>query len=287
MILSNIDYCLLKYRPSAVLGEQVNLGIIFFLKEEGELKFIFPAALGRLNSLFPGVDINRVKQYLKNFKNTVNTFSKNNVELIKTTSAEKLLGDYLLVPDSNSLFFSEMRTTRYAKLEELLQQYDEKYFSAYYERHDDEKHSDQYLLSRFAKKNEQKSLAKLFKKGVSVANKKGITTKFEYAWQNGHINLIKPLSFDLVHKSSIQEKSVKWYGYLSQLEEVALQKDLIFNFLLAKPANKELAKPFEDAISILEEKKNIVKLIYEDALEAYVADAEATIKPFQEASFFV
>ena len=188
--------------------------------------------------------------------------------------------EYLLIPDDNSLFFSEKISSAYQNKDAVIKHYTDKYFSVYYSAHQNKKHTDDYLLSEFTRKINNKVNPNLLKRDYSIENKKGVSAKFDYAWQNGHINLIKPLSFDLKHKSSIQEKSVKWFGYLTQLEDIAEENNLLFNFLIAKPSDNELSGAYNEAVSILEEKNKIIKLINEDELDNYIKETEATIRPF-------
>jgi hypothetical protein len=280
MNLKNIDYCLLKFRPSVVLGEQVNIGILFYFKEVSELKFIYPDSLARLSALFPNVDVNRIKKKLKNFKNRVVQFCKDKNNELLELGFDRIRDEYLLIPDDNSIFFSEQFSSTYQNKDAILKHYTDKYFSVYSHESINKKHSDEYLLSEFTKKINKKVSFGLSKRDYSIENKKGVSAKFDYAWQNGHINLIKPLSFDLKHKSSIQEKSVKWFGYLTQLEEIAEENNLLFNFLIAKPFDKELSGAYYEAVSILEEKNRIIKLIKEDDLDNYIEETESTIRPF-------
>lgn len=283
MSLQKFQYSLLKYCPSQLLGEQVNVGILFFFEGDNELKFIYPKALSRLSSLFGHINLNVFKDYFKALKKKVFLLSKDKA-ILRELTINDIIKNELFVPDSNSLFFGKVETAKYKDFRATLEHYHNQYFAPYFGTPDSEKHSDKYLLKTFSDKIVKKDsrFKSLAKRDYKVSNKRGIYTKFEYAWQNGSLNLIKPLSFDLVHKSSIQEKSVKWFGYVSQLEETARQKNLLFNFLVAKPRNKKLFNSFDDAISILEDKKGLVKMVYEENFDDYVEEVEKTIKPLEE-----
>lgn len=285
MNLKTFHYSVLKYCPSHSLGEQVNIGILFFFKEEETVKFISPKALSRLSSLFPYININVLKGYLKNIKNKINLFSKNK-KILRGLSPKEFIENNILNPDSNSLYFSDIRTAKYNTIEQVLNHYYNSYFSVYHNQEKSLKHSDQYLIKQFSQKiNTNKKFNALFKRSVKVSNKRGIQTTFDFAWQNGHVNLIKPLSFDLVQKNSIQEKSVKWFGYVTQLEARAKTENLLFNFLVAKPSNKELYKSYEEALTILEDKKDVVALIFEEKVDAYLEEAQDTIQPLEKDAF--
>lgn len=285
MNLKAFQYSLLKYCPSYALGEQVNVGIVFFFKEDLELKFIFPTALSRLHSLFPNVDVRIIKSYIKNIRTKINVLSKNK-SLLEKSNFDELLQDHVLTPDSNSLYFDAIKTSKYTTIEQLLEHYYNSYFSVYHNQEKSLKHSDQYLVKQFSDKiSTHQKFSALVKRSVKVSNKVGIQTTFDFAWQNGHVNLIKPLSFDLIHKNSIQEKSVKWFGYVTQLETRAKAENLVFNFLVAKPSDKKLYKSYEEALTILEDKKEVVELVFEEKIDAYLEEAQDTIQPLEKDEF--
>lgn len=282
--LKPFEYCLLKYCPSYALGEQVNVGIFFFFKEELTLKFFFPEALSRLNSLFPATNINVLRTYFKNIQNKIKALSKDK-ELLKKSTLDDL-HKLVLTPDSSSLFFERVRTSQYNTINNAITYYEKSYFDVYKHKTEEGKHSDQYLVKKFAEKiGQHRDFSALFKREFRVTNKSGISAKFDFAWQNGHINLIKPLSFDLMHPSSIQDKSVKWFGFVAQLEETAKNNNLVFNFLVAKPTDKNLFESFEESISILEDKTGLVELVDEENLDKYLEEARETIKPLEYNGF--
>jgi hypothetical protein len=262
-----------------VLGEQVNVGIFLFFREDNTIKFIFPSALSRLTALFPDAILSQLKTYLHTFKSKVSTLAKEK-ELIKELKTEKLISEHLLVPDSNSLFFDTVKTTKYKTVKDALEYFEKKYFAPYHKKEQKEKHSDDYLSKHFSQKLEAKTFGTLFKRDVKISNEY-ISTSFEFAWKNGHINLVKPLSFDLEQKSSIQDKSVRWYGYVNQLEDVALKNGFVFNFLVAKPRDIDLFETFEKGITIIEKLGDIVNLVYEEAFDEYLDNAQNTISPLE------
>lgn len=284
MELKNFQYSLLKYCPSYLLGEWVNVGILFFFPESKEFKLIFPTALGRLSRSFPDTKIQQVKNDLNLLKSKLTTINKSD-NIIQDHLNSKFIDENILLPDSTNLFFEDIKTAKYKDIGKTLNFYYKQYFAPYFEVEEGGRHNDQYLVKNFSQKIEGKKFSKLAKRNVEVTNKIGISAKFNYAWKNGHINLVRPLSFDLVHKKTIEEKSVKWFGYIEQFREKATKSDLIFNFLVAKPSEKSLFKSFDKIISILDKEQDLVKLIYENEIDDYIKEAESSIKPLDENSF--
>jgi hypothetical protein len=109
-----------------VLDEQVNVGILIFLKEDSKLQFVYPNSLTRLTYLFPNIDLNWIKEKLEIFKNRVNQFNTNGL-----INFESIRDEHLLILDDNSLFFSNTINIKYTNSDGILKHYIEKYFSSY------------------------------------------------------------------------------------------------------------------------------------------------------------
>ena len=136
------------------------------------------------------------------------------------------------------------------------------------------KHSESYLLKKFTEF--------IFRKGESIKNKlivnkvietKEISIKFDLGWQNGSLNLIKPISFDLGEAQAIQNKSVVHLGYLTLLENIAKSENIRFDFLVGKPQNASLNHAYTKALEILHEAKSPKRIITEEKLKNYSEEA--------------
>jgi len=92
--------------------------------------------------------------------------------------------------------------------------------------------------------------------------------------------LVKFLSFDLADKGNLQDKSFRWYGEFSQLEEQAQNEHLKLDLLLTKPQDKALFSSYDDVLQVLEGIPTHKTIIEESQLEDYVLQAVEHIKPF-------
>ncbi len=108
------------------MDEQVNVGILIFLKEDSKLQFVYPNSLTRLTYLFPNIDLNWIKEKLETFKTGVNQFNTNGL-----INFESIRDEHLLILDDNSLFFSNTINIKYTNSDGILKHYIEKYFSSY------------------------------------------------------------------------------------------------------------------------------------------------------------
>lgn len=265
-------FALLRYCPSYILGEQVNIGILYFFPDENKVDFVFPSTLVRLKDFYPEVQLKVVREYLQHIKKTsqniileTNTFfPENPQELI-----EKFFG----LPNSVSIYFESPKLGFYNSIETLKKQHDTLYFQSYYAKTGRNPHDEAYLKQTF-----EKQLATfdfkpdLLEKQYIIQGKRS-KIKFEYAWQNGVLNLVQPLSFDLTEAHSIQNKSFTWFGKLNQIKQQITDKKIHIDFLLAEPQNNALKDSCDEAIENLKDiGDDIFNVIPENKIEDYARE---------------
>jgi len=130
MNLKTFNYCVLKYCPSHALGEQVNIGILLLFKESDTARFIFPTNLSRLVALFPAVDINTLEKYLTNLRTKIEVLTEG-TNIMSQLTPKEFIATKVLVPDSNSLYFDELRTSKYDTIDATKEHYYNMYFDSY------------------------------------------------------------------------------------------------------------------------------------------------------------
>jgi hypothetical protein len=105
--------------------------------------------------------------------------------------------------------------------------------------------------------------------------------KFDIAWKNGSLNLVKPVSFDLVRPETILNKAYRFFGQFTDLESLAKINNYRFDLIISTPKKPELHKTFESAIDLLNKPSN-VKLIFEKDLPEYTRKTLDAINLFDE-----
>lgn len=273
-------YSVLKYRPSYLLEEQVNIGLLFLFLDDNKISFIYPKKLRRLTQFYPNTNLKTLKRYLHLFEQKGN---KLNVPLIDDNFNHFIEANFL-AKDASNLYFSPVKSGIYKSTSSIIEHYNNLYFSAYKGKTKQNKRDEAYLRGTFKTTLEQvltqdKEKLALFKSSLAIKNKIG-RTEFDYGWQNGTTNLVKFLSFDLADKGNLQDKSFRWYGEFSQLEEQAQNEHLKFDLLLAKPQNKALFSSYDDVLQVLESIPTNKTIIEENQLKDYVFKAAETVKPF-------
>ena len=279
-------YSLLQYRHSQFLGEVLNVGVLIFYPSANKLVFLKPEKLIRLKFAYPNVQEKTIKTYFKAFDDRI---SKLNVEpelfsgLETDASFKKFIFKEFLPEDSSSLQFGDIKksiqfTDNFETIENQLYNL---YFSVFehnigiYDRIDEVSILTRYkkLIKDIGSEIYNKKNTRLYF-DYEIKPKEGESFKFDIGWKNDTLNLVKPISFDVVRNETIQSKAYKFYGQFLDLQEYATEKNLRFDLLIAKPKKKELFKTFDNAINLLSKPRR-VKLVEQDELQAY---SEKTIK---------
>lgn len=120
------SYRVLKYRPSYLLDERINLGLLFSFPAEEKLIFLAPENLERVIQFYPDANLSFLKRYLDGFKAKANQLSTQN--LFK--NHQELVQNFIPI-DANSFFFSESKNGQYTDLEDIIRYYNKLYFDVY------------------------------------------------------------------------------------------------------------------------------------------------------------
>lgn len=272
----SFQYSILRYRPSYLLDERVNIGLAFYFPEEGALIFKYPKRLQRISQFFPNlIKLADIRRYLNAFEKRAIHLSKKKCK--KADELDEILSEYFLLKDANSLFFSEAKNGFYNHKENIINYYYEEFFRFYQISPAKNAHTENYLKEAF-----EESLKKLvepenvrshyFKRKIVIDNEVG-KTEFDFGWQNGTTNLIKTISFDLNDEHYIQRKAFRWYGELNQLSKKAQSENIRFDLLIARPQKKNLFKAYEKALYALDRIEANHHLLEEPDLKNYLKQA--------------
>lgn len=99
---------------------------------------------------------------------------------------------------------------------------------------------------------------------------------FQKSVKNGIWHCVQPVSFDLMHSSSIKEKAHKWLGQISSVSEQADQ--FMLYFLVAEPSRPELMDSYENAKTILEKVPSENVIFTEEESGALVEQLGAVVR---------
>jgi len=270
-------YCVLKYKHSPFLDESINIGVLIFFSNVGKFSFSYSKNLSRIKFIYNNVPERTIKEYLKQIDKRLERLSlKNDVfHKLEIDDLSSFISKYILPLDGSVLQFSNFKTDYQQDfkndfIEEILLN---KYFI------EDIKHQfnqpkEPELLHQFYDNlrgldfnliNKDK---KRFFVDYTVTNENGNEFKFDYAWQNGSLNLVKPISFDLKESKSIAEKAYKNLGQFIDLENEAKNNNLRYDLIIGKPKIKSLFKDYDHAVSLLDKIK-YARIIEENEIDNY------------------
>lgn len=279
---NSYKYSVLKYQHSLLLGESLNIGVLIYFATKNTFIFKYAKNLSRIKSVYDGVAEKTIKHYLTEIEATVSAI--NEIGLFdndKFAFFDLFIEKYLLPKDGSVLQFSKGKhcfvndlSSDYiisSLVNKLLPIKDKNVqLNTLSKEPQLTKTFYSYLSNLDFEKINNKS--EKFYKNYVVVNETGNEFYFDYAWQNGTLNLIKPISFDLKEPKSIAEKAYKNYGLFTDLKNEAEENNLRYDLLIGRPQSRDLFREYDHAVKLLStlEKVNIV---LEDQIESYSSKA--------------
>lgn len=277
--MNTIYFNLLKYVHSPFLGEEVNVGILLCFPEQGRLEFRYPARFKRLRHLYQSFSERQLLTYLAAFSKRV---ARANTELSSALSPERytaFIAHELVPADATVLRFGNLAKAVVFEDDDtqvVADQYYELYFAETQPApRAGQQKRDLFLISQFRRNLEahDAGVFQLLRRNVEI-NAAATSVRFDYAWQNGTENFVKPVSLDLADAEEINRKAVYTHGWLHLLAPVAEAEKYRFDLLLATPSDRKLFPAFDQAVKILDGTVAPKRIITEGRhLEEYSRDA--------------
>lgn len=273
-------YSILKYRHSQLLDEQLNVGLIVYFPDINKFAFEHSSNLKRVKAIYENVSDKVILHYLKQIDKRIE-FLNNRPSLFGDYDIEEHFSQFihkeLIASDASTLQFTKAfqgisyNETPKAIIDFLLVSYFSEFKTSLIETTSKSLRSvSERFFNKIAAQVDIETLEKeqkLFKK-YKVENETGKTYTFDYAWQNGTLNLVRPLNFDLKTGKGIEDKAHKTLGLFIDLENEALKDNLKYDLLVSKPTNKDFYKDYDHALKLLELPKR-VELVEETDINAY------------------
>ncbi len=272
-------YNILQYHHSLILNESINIGILFVFPDDNIVQYI-PGNIERVKLIYPNFNSVIVDRVIKGIFNKISAQHKSDSLFNALLNKEQLEEHQrLLRSDDSSLQFTNSKTAIYPfdDFEKIIKEYSTLLLPTYSqkkEEEDDDKNDEQFILKTFTKYlyNKLPNSSNLVSKN-RVIESNGIKLKFDYAWQNGSLNLVKPISFDLKKEQLIQTKSITYFGYLTKLRGYAFRNNARYDLLVSEPKNKEFIEEYNKALETIESAQAPIKIITQEKLEEYSEEA--------------
>lgn len=270
-------YCILKYKHSPYLDESINIGVLIYFNDTQRFLFKYSKTLNRVKSIYNNVPEKTIKEYIRQIDRHLKIYqnSFDNIFPLNDLNLKTFLSRYILPNDSSVLQFSHFKT-------ESLRDFNEEFI----EKIVLDKVFIDDLKTQISHQQEPKIISKLlstlkdsglnqfrhktsrFQEDYVLTNETGNEFKFDIAWQNGTLNLVKPIGFDLKEGIGIANKAHKNFGQFYDLQSEAEKNNLCYDLIIGKPTNRNLFKDYDHAVKLLQNIKNS-RLIDADDLKEY------------------
>jgi hypothetical protein len=268
---NQFKYSILKYSHSLLLGESLNLGILFSFDEGSDVRFM-AGNPQRVKSIYPSFDPTIFQTIVKGIKQKLDNGPSPHTLFPRNSPATELIQTYLLPEDSTSFQFTEPFTAvnSFGEPEKVMEEFSKVLLPDVEVRKEENRHNESFLLRRYVDYMTGRNINIEYRmRKNQLIQIKGLKMNFELSWKNGIVHLIKPISFDLKQESDIQNKSAQFFGYLDLLTEYAKRNDLTFDLLVGKPQDEKLHSSYEDALYILDRASAPKDIITEEKLADY------------------
>ncbi len=266
-----ITYSILQYNHSLLLGEVVNIGVLFYFPQEKTIKFVYNKPQ-RPKSIYPNFDSTTFNRYIRVIESRVKQF-KNDLhsEISLLKGFNEFINNHILKEDATALQFTPAQQiiNTFDSSQEAIHAYSNLFLPMVLTTKPAEKESDKHIVKGFESliRKSPVAWAKFEKKPKLKHN--DIELVFDLSWKNGSTNLIKALSFDLTDKFQIQRKTAEYCSYLGWFKNYSLLHNTRFDLLISQPKNKQLFQAYNKAQEMLTETQAPLKLITPAELKRY------------------
>ncbi|RFM30834.1 DUF3037 domain-containing protein [Chitinophaga silvisoli] len=277
---NSFTYSVLQYHHSLMLGESINVGILFWFPSNEEIHFI-SGNINRIKSLYSDFDQSLYNYLSKNITNKIRLDKNPIFTLSSFDDFKKFIKTSILPEDATVLQFQDPVNVVLGEIDIDIEKTIEEFSNLLLPNLANIKsgpirHNEHFLIKKFTDiliehpyyKNIEKKLLKN-KVITTNVNNTDIQIRIDLAWQNGSTNIIKPLSFDLSEEKNIIDKSLLNYGYLNLLGDYAKQHNYRFDFIVSKPQERSLFRAYENAIGLIENSDAPKRIIQEEDIAIY------------------
>jgi iron-sulfur cluster repair protein YtfE (RIC family) len=269
------EFLTLRYMHNLSSQEFVNIAVLMWLPETKQVKYKITCNYERILRFFRLNDIN--------YKKTHEVINHRLKQLEKKTTKIESIENIrdLIAPNDGSCFqwstiMGGMSSTPEKTLDYLFDDLIIKYNN---KPPSNSVHVDDHkILTNIKTHLQGASLINEMQKEVEIKSPY-FKYKFSYGWQNGHKQVIEPISFDLQKEHEITEKAIKWSGRLLNLGKEN-PTEFQMTGVVASPKDEKLQEAFYHAIKIVESAPYVRKLILQDELKNFIPEIRKDIASY-------
>ena len=272
-------YNVLQYKHSEYSEEVINIGVLLYWPRTNSFIFKYSKNLTRVKNLYKNFSEKIILEYLKILENKCLKISNSKITLFTLNNIneyEEFLDTQFLLNNNNSLQFANSITSinYFDNPDDVLLNLVERYFIYNDVNREIRVQKETVVLKKFNDTLEELGLSTIdnienkYIKNKIVTNETGNKIKFDIAWKNGSLNLIKPINFDLNDQKNIADKAYRNYGLFTDLENEAIENNYRYDLMVLRPQNNSFFKDYDHALKLLSN-LNKVKLVEEEEFTKY------------------
>jgi hypothetical protein len=274
-------YSILQYKHNLILGEIINVGILFYFIKDNHFEFVRGNG-HRAKAIYPDFDNTLFNGYIntitKKIKTQVDLFNKE----VDKTDFRNYIHQYILAQDASGLIFKDPVSIEFSSgnVSDIVEQYSQLLLPGIITDTPKVivKHNENFILKTFQGyliKNNT-TIEKKFKKN-QIIKAPHFNIKFDLSWKVKTTNYIKPLSFDVTDENTIQNKAAILYSHLTDLKEYAKKNDTRFDILIAPPQESDYRREFENALDFIDSVQISKRLVNQTDWEDYSEEASSLL----------
>ena len=274
------SFTVLRYVHDVVAREFLNVGIVMYLPESGELKVKTQKSISRLSGAFPDIEAPAFRKAMRAIDRGIARLGEETPLLLPpgTPPDARRFALRVLPEDDSSLQWSRSGGGLTTDVDGTL----DRLFKRFVTQHDGtstERLTDRGLWERVRTKLSERNLDVQFQR--KVLSGKIDSIEFENAWKNGSWHAYQALSLDLASDNAVKQKVRRWRGHLAAVNE-RCNEALQLHFLLGTPRDQSLAPAFEIAKRILQGSPFASRVIEEAQTDDFVDLIEREVRESME-----
>jgi len=243
------SYSVLRYVHDITTGEFINVGVAIYAPEARFASAMCRNTIGRLSKVFPGIKTAHFRSLMRHIQDCFDQLGERLSSELPLEPADSVvtLAHRILPADDSSLQWSPPGAGRAENPAEVLEKLYERFVMLYDDRATHQRRTEDDVWRQFKKTLQSNQLMRYFEPARITVQDDEI--EFRYAWQNGVLHCLEPISFDLSSRDSIRDKAHRWLGRATSIKD-SNEKFRLY-FLVGQPQEAELKEAYDSALSIL------------------------------------
>ena len=273
------SYALIRYRHDVATGEALNVGVVLYAPEIGQVGFLYNPRYARLSEAFAGFDGELYRATLRRFGHALEGIGdRMSGGLFQEEERERYREVGAIVravwPDQGMAYFAS--PARYGVTpdadRELRELYDRFVLSQQDARDVQSRFDDEAMWNRLKKLLTPRGITSVLSfKVLGPAQ-----VEFEHAYKNEKWHVIEPLSLDYANASDIKTRAYETLGKAAAVRD--LEEFGSLTLVVAKPRRVEAEKQYLEAMRLLEDLPVPHQIVEEEDAERFAAQLEAEMR---------